>query len=199
MKILNILFLTSIIALASCSKETIVVEPTVDPGKPAPSTEYFFYADINGTYTLLEDTKNDYEVKQGSQDDGSLKRTYSTLANSSDNNSFELMMIGDLGTTNPNAADVYSMFKTGSYSFSNRTKQGVIVNWKDQSGDIWTSDTRFGGQSSGSFVIESVSGYIGTTKTFKVTGKFNCKAYDLSGNFKSLESANFSVIFDASK
>ena len=197
MKILNILFLSAIVGLASCSKETTT---TTDPtGDPSPSTEYFFHADINGTYNLLEDTKNNYVSKQGSQDEGSVKRTFSTLANASDQNSFELMVIGDLATTNPNAADVYDMFKVGSYAFSNKTKDGIIVNWKDEAGNTWTSNTQFGGQSSSSFIIESVGSFIGSKKTFKVTGIFNCRVYDIASNFKTLENAKFSVIFDAAK
>ncbi len=199
MKILNVLFLSALIGLASCSKETITPPDPTKPVDKTPTTEYYFHADINGSYTLIEDTKNDYLVKNGSQDDGNLKRTFSTLANSNDNNSLELMMIGDVGSANPTAVDVYNLFQVGTVAFSNRTKKGIVVNWKDESGKTWTTDTRFGGQSSSTFVIESVGSFIENKKTFKVVGTFKCRAYDLAGDFKSIENAKFSVTFDASK
>ena len=200
MKAINALFFGALFTLGACSKEEAPADGAPgNGGDPTPTSEYYFQADINGTNTLIEDAISGYSNKNGSTDDGNVKRSYAALSNTSDNNSLEILMIGDLGKPNPNIMEVYSLFSTGAQSFSNRTNSGVIINWKDDTGKTWTTDTRFGSSSSSSVVFNEVGAASGGAPTFKVTGTISCRVYDLIGDFKTIESGKFSLLFDASK
>jgi hypothetical protein len=168
-------------------------------GDPQPSTTYFFHGEINGTYTLLEDTKEGYTIGNGSQDQGNVKRLFSTLAKSDDKNSLEITMIEDLGKSNPSINEVYGMFSQGNKDFSDGDNNGIVVNWKDETGKTWTSNTKFGTSNSSQLNITHVGSFIGNTKTFKVEGTINCRVYDLIGDYKTIENGKFSVYFDATK
>jgi hypothetical protein len=201
MKAIYTILLGSLFAFSACTKEEA---PTTggDPGNggnPTPTADYYFQGEINGTSTLIEDTKSGYVANNGSQDDGNIKRSYATLSNSGDNNSLELLMIGDLGKSNPSNSEVYAMFSAGTQSFSNKTSNGIIVNWKDEGGNTWTSDTRFGTADNSNVNFETVGALIGGTGSVKVTGTMNCRVYNLSGDFKTIASGKFSLLFDVSK
>ena len=200
MKAIYTILAGALIAFSACKKEeTNNEEGQGTGGDPTPTAEYYFQADINGTNLLIEDAKADYSAKEGSQDEGNIKRTFSALSNSTDNNSLEFLVIDDLGKSNPNNLEVYAMFSTGAQSFSNRTNKGIVVNWKDESGNIWTSDTRFGSASNSSINFNTVGQFIGGSASFKVTGTITCRVYNLAGDFKTIESGKFSLRFDASK
>lgn len=201
MKAIYAVFFGSILTFSACKKEETPTggNPSNPGGNPTPTAEYYFQGDINGTNTLIEDAKSGYTANNGSQDDANVKRSYATLSNSSDINSIEVLMIGDLGKPNPTNTEVYSMFNAGAQSFSNKTSDGIIINWKDESGNIWTSDTRFGSANNSSVNFETVGSLTGGSGTFKVTGTMNCRVYNLSGDFKTIESGIFSLLFDISK
>ncbi len=203
MKALYTILIGAVVALSACTKDetTGTGDPTTPPGggNSTPTADYYFQGNINGTNTLIEDAKSGYIASNGSQDEGNIKRSYATLSNSGDMNSLEMLMIGDLGKSNPSNAEVYSMFSTGTQAFSNKTNDGIIINWKDASGNIWTSDTRFGGASNSSVNFETVGSLMGGTGAVKVTGTINCRVYDLSGDFKTIESGKFALLFDISK
>ena len=201
MKAIYTILLGSLFAFSACTKEETPAKggDPVNEGDPVPTADYYFQADINGSNLLIEDSKSDYAANAGSQDDGNIKRTYATLSNNADNNSLEFLVIGDLGKSNPSNLEVYNLFNTGTQSFSNRTSNGVLVNWKDENGNIWTSDTRFGSPNNSSIVFDTVGQFIGGSAGFKVTGTITCRVFDLSGDFKTIESGTFSLRFDASK
>jgi hypothetical protein len=137
-------------------------------------------------------------VKNGSQDEGNIKRSYSTLSKSGETNSFEIMFISNLGKSNPSVAEIYAMFTKGGQTFSDRTIDGIIVNWKDENGKTWTSDKRFGSASNSNLTISNV-GNMSSGKPFEVSGTINCRVYDLLGVFKTIENGKFVLYFDATK
>ena len=203
MKAIYAVFFGSILTFSACKKEETPTggDPSNPGGNPTPTAEYYFQGDINGTNTLIEDAKSGYTANNGSQDDGNLKRSYATLSNSGDNNSLELLMIGDLGKSNPNSQEVYSLFQTGKQLFSDGTIQGIVINWKDDNGFPWTTDTDFtgNGNNNGNITISSIGAFLPGTSQFKVTGTINCRVYNIASEFRTIESGTFSLLFDASK
>ena len=204
MKLYKVLFFASLFAFASCEKEqTTTTDPNAGGGNngggdPLPTMDYYFHGDLDGSYTLIEDGIDGYSNNTGSNDEGTIKRTYATISNAADINSLELMMIKELGS-NPSEQDVYDMFETGPTTFSNRTKNGIIINWKDDSGSIWTTDTRFGSASNSSCVITQVGTFNGGNKTFEVFGNINCKLYNLAGQSKTISNGKFVIQFHPGK
>lgn len=201
MKAIYTLLIGVSVTLGACTKEETGGNPSPPSsgGNPTPTADYYFQGDINGTNTLIEDAKSGYATNNGSQDDANIKRSYATLSNAADNNSLELLMIEDLGKSNPTNLEVYSMFNTGAQSFSNKTNKGIIINWKDENGNTWTSDTRFGSADNSNVNFETVGSLTGGSGTFKVTGTINCRVYNLAGDFKTIESGKFALLFDVSK
>lgn len=202
MKAIYVLMIGAIFSLGACSKEeTNDGGSDNGGGNPGPTAEYYFQGEVNGSNTLIEDAKQGYAAANGSQDEGNVKRQFATLSNTTDKNSLEMLMIGDLGKPNPNLQEVYGLFETGNQQFSDGNTKGIVINWKDENGFIWTTDKDFAGNGNNgsNITISTIGSFMPGTSQFKVTGTFNCRVYNIASDFKTIENGTFSLLFDASK
>lgn len=83
-----------------------------------------------------------------------------------------------------------SGFDRGSYEYTAdpNTISGVILHWKDKTGKLWGTNMGLASQAGSSFVITDIYKAPADPLTnivhgMLVTGVFNCRLYDASGNF----------------
>lgn len=198
----NSLFVMLIIAFAvvSCKKDD---DSSDDNTTPAPTnkitSEYYFYAKIDGKEVLLQHgvngftngsamTGSSYGTDMRFQTDHTLIATFP----SQEQGSFGILDIIDV-QSQPTVEHRKQMFKVGSYDYgayysSDKEIKGAVVEYTDKNGVFWSSDLYFGTQGSGSSfkLIEATEKVDPTGTNMIIAAEFTCTLYDGNGNSKQL-------------
>jgi len=100
------------------------------------------------------------------------------------------------GIGKPGEEAFRSFFVIGNVNYSPNHLNGVVIEHRDPSGTIWSTEKGSADQTGSLFKIEAIKETIANYQDIKVYATFNCKLYDNNGNSKTLTDGKFVGYFE---
>jgi hypothetical protein len=192
--------------LVSCEDDLPTVEVPPDPPQITVDSAWQFSVKIDGTIFTARDSTNDYIGSYSTSGliaafpDTSALIYESGLSDSLITNSLFISK-GTLRFASgmiPVDSIFEPFFAPASYQYSPNSADGIVIEWYDSNGELWSTEIGTANQSGSSFVIvANLSSHVNGYLDVKLKATFNCKLYNASGQSKTLTEGLYVGSFEA--
>ena len=205
-KKLCLLALISLTTLVACEDDTPTVDVPSDPPQITVDSPWQFTIKIDGTTFTAKDSTNSYIGSYATAGlvapfpDTSALIYESSLSDSLITNSLFISK-GTLRFASgmiPHDTIFVPFFIPASYPYSPNSADGVVIEWFDANGELWSTDLGSANQTGSAFVIKEIkTSYINAYLDVRLKATFNCTLYNSSGQSKALTEGTYVGSFEA--